>query len=172
MSIFAAALTLQHNNIMKIHNAQWYEVKIRTSEQTDDGAMKDKTTPYVVEAYSFSDAEDVAIKEASDYTSGSIDVADIKKARYIEIYFSDDTTDDRWYKTTLQFVTVNEKSGKEKVINSHHLVQASSLQKAVKNIEEVMKGSMQDYTIANIAETAFLDVIVKLATGQNSEEDE
>ena len=154
---------------MRIHNAQWYEVKIRTSEQNEEGMLKDKTTPYVVEAYSFSDAEDIAIKEASDYTAGTIEVSDIKKARYIEVFFSDDTADDRWYKATLQFITINEKSGKEKVINAHHLVQAATLQKAVKNIEAVMKESMQDYTIAAIAETAFLDVIVKTAPADTEE---
>ena len=131
--------------------------------------LKDKTTPYVVEACTFSDAEEIAIEEASDYTAGAIEVADIKKARYIDVFFSEDTTDDRWYKTTLQHVIVNEKSGKEKMVNAHHLVQASSLQKAVKNIEKAMQGSMLDYTIANIAETAFLDVIIKKVSEDDSE---
>lgn len=154
---------------MKIRASQWYEVKVRASESTEDGTEKDKTIPYVVEAFSFAEAEDIAIQEASSFHSGHIDIVDIKKGRYVEVFFSDNTADDRWFKTTLQYIIINEKSGKEKRVNAYHLVQAATLQRAVKNIEEVMKGSMQDYTIASIIETAFMDVIIKAPVTQNND---
>ena len=39
-----------------------------------------------------------------------------------------------------------------------YLVQASTFNGAVKNIEEVMSGTMIDYVIANIMETKIMDV--------------
>lgn len=152
---------------MKTHSSQWYEVKVRTAEPAEDGTLKDKITPYVVEAFSFTEAENRATEQASAYTSGAIEVADIKKARYKEIFLSDDTTDSRWYKATLQYITINEKCGKEKLTNAHHLVQAPTLQGAVKNIEEVMRPSMQDYTIASVAETPIMDIF----TAQDKDEE-
>ena len=143
---------------MKIRTSQWYEVKVRTSEQGEEGMLKDKTTPYVVEACTFSDAEEIAIEEASDYTAGAIEVADIKKARYIDVFFSEDTTDDRWYKTTLQHVIVNEKSGKEKKSVSAVLVKANSIARSLENFEKGTKDSVTDFTITQDVETPIMDV--------------
>ena len=98
------------------------------------------------------------MEEMSAYISGEFDVADIKKAAYKEIFFSDDDTADRWYKAKLQFITIDEKSGKEKRSNVNYLVNAGTLNGAVKNIMDVMNGTMIDYAIASVAETQLMDV--------------
>ena len=46
----------------------------------------------------------------------------------------------------------------EKKSASNVLVQAADLRDAVKRLDEGMKGSMADYEIANVAETAIMDV--------------
>jgi len=94
----------------------------------------------------------------SSYISGAFDVADIKKASYKEVFFSDEETADRWYKAKLQFITIDEKTEKEKRSNVNYLVQAGSLNGAVKNIDEVMGGTMIDYVIASVSETTLMDV--------------
>jgi hypothetical protein len=94
----------------------------------------------------------------SSYISGAFDVADIKEATYKEIFFSDEATADRWYKAKVQFITIDEKTEKEKRSNVYYLVQASTLQGALKNVDEVMGGTMIDYAIAAISETTVMDV--------------
>ena len=94
----------------------------------------------------------------SSYISGEFDVADIKKAAYKEIFFSDDEMADKWYKARLQFITIDEKTEKEKRSTVTYLVQAGSFNGAVKNIDEVMGGTMIDYVIASVAETTLMDV--------------
>jgi len=81
-----------------------------------------------------------------------------KKAAYKEIFFSDDEMADKWYKAKLQFITIDEKTEKEKRSTVTYLVQAGSFNGAVKNIDEVMGGTMIDYVIASVAETALMDV--------------
>ena len=98
------------------------------------------------------------MEEMSSYISGEFDVADIKKAAYKEIFFSDDDMADKWYKAKLQFITIDEKTEKEKRSTVTYLVQAGSFNGAVKNIEEVMGGTMIDYVIASVAETSLMDV--------------
>ena len=83
---------------------------------------------------------------------------DIKKATYKEIFFSENDNDDRWYKAKLQFITIDEKTEKEKRSNVYYLVQAATFQGAVKNIDQVMGGTMIDYVIASLAETQLMDV--------------
>lgn len=63
-----------------------------------------------------------------------------------------------WYKSKVQFITIDEKTEKEKKSNVYYLVEATSLANARSNIDEVFKGSMIDYKIAGINETNIEDV--------------
>ena len=65
---------------------------------------------------------------------------------------------DKWYKAKLKFITIDEKTEKEKSTNVNYLVQAGTLNGAVKNIESVMGGTMIDYVIAAVNETTLMDV--------------
>lgn len=124
----------------------------------EDGLQKKVTEAYVVDALSFTEAEQRIMEEMSSYISGEFEVSDIKKAAYKEIFFSDEELADRWYKAKLQFITIDEKTEKEKRSNVNYLVQAGTLNSAVKNIDEVMGGTMIDYVIAAVTETSLMDV--------------
>ena len=124
----------------------------------EDGLQKKVTEAYVVDALSFTEAEQRIMEEMSSYISGEFEVSDIKKAVYKEIFFSDEELADRWYKAKLQFITIDEKTEKEKRSNVSYLVQAGTLNGAVKNIDSVMGGTMIDYVIAAVAETSLMDV--------------
>ena len=124
----------------------------------DDGLQKKVTENYVVDALSFTEAEKRIMEEMSSYISGEFTVKDIKIAPYGEIFFSDDELADRWYKCKLQFITIDEKTEKEKRSNVNYLVQAGTLKGAVNNIESVMGTTMIDYVIATVAETTLMDV--------------
>ena len=143
---------------MRSRTANWFECKIRYEKTMDDGLQKKVTEAYVVDALSFSEAEEKIIEEMSSYISGEFNVTDIKKASYGEIFFSDLDSADKWYKAKLQFITLDEKSGKEKRSNVNYLVQAGSFNGAVKNLDEVMGGTMIDYVIISMTETLLMDV--------------
>ena len=65
---------------------------------------------------------------------------------------------DKWYKAKLKFITIDEKTDKEKKTAAHYLVQAGSFEGARKNIEDVMGGTMIDYEIDTVSETPIMDV--------------
>lgn len=94
----------------------------------------------------------------SCYISGDSAVTSAKKTNYGEIFFSDLDDDDKWYKARLSFITIDEKSNKEKRSNVTYLVQAKSLARALRYVDEVMGKSMQDYDIASLSETKIIDV--------------
>ncbi|MCR4582132.1 MAG: DUF4494 domain-containing protein [Prevotella sp.] len=143
---------------MRSRTAEWFECKIRYEKVMEDGMQKRVSENYVVDALSFSEAEERIMDEMSSYISGEFDVVDIKKAAYKEIFFSDLDTADKWYKAKLQFITIDEKTDKEKRSSVNYLVQAGSFNGAVKNIDEVMGGTMIDYVIASVTETTLMDV--------------
>jgi hypothetical protein len=143
---------------MRTRTAEWFETKVQYEKTMEDGMMKKVKEQYVVDALSFTEAENSITEEMSSYISGEFDVVDIKKASYKEIFFSEEENADRWYKAKLQFITIDEKTEKEKRSNVYYLVHAATLPGAVKNIDTVMGGTMIDYVIASIAETAIMDV--------------
>ncbi len=144
---------------MRSKTSLWFETKVKYDKTMEDGQPKKVSESYVVEAMSFGEAEEKITEEMSAYISGEFDVKAITPTTYGEIFFSENTNDDRWYKTKLQFITIDEKTEKEKRSNAYYLVQAASLNGAVKNIEEVMGTTMNDYVIAAINETKIMDVI-------------
>ncbi len=143
---------------MRSRTAMWFECKIRYEKVMEDGLQKKVTEQYVVDALSFAEAENRITEEMSAYISGEFEVADVKKASYKEIFFSDDANADRWFKAKLDFITIDEKTEKEKRSRITYLVQAANLKSAFKGIEDVMNGTMIDYDAAAIDSTNIFDV--------------
>ena len=146
------------NEMMRSRTADWFETKIRYEKTMEDGSMRAVTESYVVDALSFTEAEASITEEMSMYISGDFKITGINTAPYKEIFFSDNGNDDRWYRAKLQFITIDEKTEKEKRSNINYLIQAGTLLGAVKNIDEVMSGTMIDYVIAGVYETPMMDV--------------
>ena len=148
----------------------WFECKIRYEKTMENGMTKKITEPYIVDALSFTEAEARIIEEVTPFISGEYTVADIKRANFSEIMFADEEKADRWFKCKLSFITLDEKSGNEKKTSSNVLVQAADLRDAVKKLDVAMKGSMADYIISSMAETAIMDVYpYQTGTNEKSE---
>lgn len=138
--------------------SKWFETKVEFEKTIEDGSQKKVKEAYTVDALSFTEAEERITEEMSAYIRGEFNVKNIAEASYKEIFFSDLASADKWYKAKLQFITLDEKTDKEKRSNVYYLVQAGSFLQAVKNIEEVMGTTMFDYVISSVAETAIMDV--------------
>lgn len=85
-------------------------------------------------------------------------VANINPAPYGEIFFSGIDDDDLWYKARLAFITIDEKTEKEKRSYVTYLIQAKSLERAKRYIDEVMGRTMIDYEVKGVVETKIMDV--------------
>ncbi len=137
----------------------WFECKVKMDVMKDDGTTKAEPFTYLVDALNFTEAESRIIEEVKAYTSGNLDVTDIKRVKFAEIFPSDSDTADKWYKVRCLFITIDEKTQTEKEIANNMLVQAGSFHEAVENFDKGMKGSLMDYRIASLAETKIMDVI-------------
>lgn len=137
-----------------MHN--WFECKVSFEKDLENGMRKKVTEPYLVDALSFTEAEARIIQEIRPFISGEFTVTDIKRARLSELFFNENG--DRFYKIKVYFISLDEKSGAEKKTAAQMLAQASTLKEAISVLEEGMKGSLADYTIASVTETALMDV--------------
>ena len=143
---------------MRSRTATWFECKIRYEKTMEDGLPKKVSEVYVVDALSFSEAEERIMKEMSSYISGEIELVDVKIAPYREVFFADDNLADQWFKAKLSFITIDERSNKEKRTSMMYLVNAGNISSAINNIGEVMSGTMIDYVTTSISATKIFDV--------------
>ena len=143
---------------MRSRSASWFETKIKYQKCMEDGSEKVVTESYIVEALSCTEAEASIVKEMALYSHGETKVPSTKKANFSEIFFSDKDDDDKWFSAKLQFITIDEKSENEKRSNVNYLVQAKSLARALRYVDEVIGKSMLDYDIVSLSETKIIDV--------------
>ena len=143
---------------MRSRTATWFECKIRYEKIMEDGLPKKINDVYVVDALSFSEAEERIMEEMSSYISGEIEIVDVKIAPYREIFFADDNLADQWFKAKLSFITIDERSNKEKRTSMMYLVNAGNISSAINNIDKVMSGTMIDYVTTSISATKIMDV--------------
>ncbi|MBQ9499032.1 MAG: DUF4494 domain-containing protein [Bacteroidaceae bacterium] len=136
----------------------WFECKIRYEKTLENGAIKKVTEPYLVDAMSFTEAEARIIQEMSPFMNGEWSVADIKRANYSELFPCEEEAADKWFKVKMVTTIIDEKKQVEKKVSTWKLVQASDLRDAVKKLDEAMKGSLADYELSQVAETAIMDV--------------
>lgn len=145
----------------------WFECKVKMDVMKEGGITKPETSVYLVDALNFTEAETRILEETAPLSSGNIEVANINKVKYAEIFPSDSENADKWYKVRCMFITYDEKTEKEKEIGNNMLVQAANFHDALKNFDAGMKGSMMDYRISSIQETKIMDVykfVVKTRT--------
>lgn len=143
---------------MRSRTAQWFQTKIRYEKTMEDGLQKKVTELYTIDALSHAEAEERIIEEMSHYISGVYEVTSVVPAPYKEVFFSDSMEADRYFKAKLAFITINEKTEKEKRTAVTYLIHAQTFDGAVKAIHEVMGGTMIDYVVLSVAETNIMDV--------------
>ena len=146
---------------MRSVQKRWFETIVRYDKVMESGETKKVSETYVVDAITFGEAEESIAEEMKPYISGDFDIENINPAPYSEIFFSDKDTDDKYYRVKLAFITIGERTQKEKKSKVTYLVQADSLEQARKNTEEVMNGTMIDYEFVSVTETKILDVFEK-----------
>ena len=113
---------------------EWFECKVQYDKTQENGLIKSTKEAYLVDALSFTEAEETITKEIEPFMSGEFVISDIKRARIAELFENEDLNADRWYKVKVGFITLDEKTEKEKVVTQTDLVQAISLQNAIETL--------------------------------------
>lgn len=137
--------------------ANYFLSTVRYQKTMENGLQKTVNEQYLFDALSFTEAEARTIEELTPFMSGEFSIPTIVKPRISELFLSDDTAADRFYKVKVASITLDEKSGAEKKTNSFILVQASDFKNAYDRFVYGMKGTMADYEIISIVETQILD---------------
>ena len=137
----------------------WFECKVSYERQADSMGMKKVSESYLVDALSFTEAEERIIKEVRPFVSvGELEVVNIRRARIAELFLNDEAEDDRYFRAKVNFITVDEKSSSEKKTSATMIVKSDSLPNAVTELKAQLDSQMASYEIAAVTDTQILDV--------------
>lgn len=151
---------------MKSIVSKFFEVKIQYKKMLEDGKEKKVTEQYVVEALSFTEAESRIAEEMLPYTDGDLDVVSEKIAPFNEIFISENSTDDKWFLSKVVFITLDEKTAKEKKQTFRYLVQAATSEHALDYTKTMLNQCLSDYSIDSVQDTPILNVFLHECTEQ------
>lgn len=134
----------------------WFECKVTyEKEENQDGKMKKVSEIYLLDALSFTEAENRLAEELGP--RGPFIVDSVKKVKYAEIFT--DENSDKFYKMKVGFISLDEKAGVEKKKYVNMLSQAADVEGAIALLHKGMSGSMMDYELAAVSETMIMDIL-------------
>ena len=143
---------------MKQISGTWFECKVRYEQTQENGTGKMVTETYVYKAADFGEAYDKSVKDMSTYISGEFGITAMKIAQYGEVVIQDDRTEEKYYRVKVIFITLDEKTYKEKKTACHYLVNADSVEKARKYADTALSDTMMDYVIEAVQEAKICDI--------------
>jgi hypothetical protein len=122
---------------------------------TAAGKSRKVSKQYLIDAYSFTEAEARVTEKVRAYLDSAFTIPNITKPKIAELFLNEEA--DKFYKVCVNFITLNEKTGIEKRTKQAMLVQADNFDDAVRAFRKNMQGTLADYEIVSVAETPILD---------------
>lgn len=135
----------------------WFECKVKYVKIDEvSGREKKVNEPYLVDAVSFTEAENRIHQELEQMIRGDFMVTNIRKANYADIFPFDNA--DRWFKCKVSYVALDEGAGKEKKVSNTMLVMGNDLKEAYDNLMQALDGMTVDFEVNGINESPLMDV--------------
>ena len=132
----------------------FYEIKVNYQRQTGEDNPGNVRETYLIEGLNCTDVEGRLMEEIKAQIFGDCEVNGCTKKQFFEIINAPEG--DNWYKGRVELITV-EDSGKETRKAVSVLVQAGTLNAALKNLSSAMNG--YDCEIISIDKSPILEVL-------------
>jgi hypothetical protein len=167
---------------------KYFETTVRYMRQNEHGIYVPVTEQYLIEACSFIEAETRITQVLEPYmTEASNFIVKAIKRSNVEAVVSDafnlesevqsnvskmigtnknlSESADRYYRVKVNFITIDEKTDKEKKDPAYYLVAGNSTRTAENLITLYLHDTVADYEIADITETKILEVYIVKDSG-------
>ena len=145
---------------MRVKTSKWYECKASYDRVADDGRIVRVTDSVVVEAGSFSEAEGIVMENMAAYAE-DLEVVAMKICKFKTVCIKDcPAGDGRFFSVKVEFIALDEKTGKERRTAETLLIESEDLDDAVDRVKEAI-GTMADYKKAQVTETRISEIIEK-----------
>ena len=130
----------------------YIETAARFERMSEDGKVKKVTERFLVDALSCTEAENRTIEELTPYVSGDLEVTANKKVNISEVM--GDKEADKFYLAKVAFITIDERTAKEKKTVSQWLIGGTDFNDAYEVVLREINKCMADIEIQSLSETA------------------
>ena len=135
---------------------KWYLCKVAYERQADEMGMKKVTESSLVDALSFTEAEERVIKEVTPFVSvGELEVVNIRPMRLAELLLDEESG--KYYRAKVDLTTIDS-AGQERKVGTAMVVQADSLLEGTKSLLAHLDSGVSAYELVSIGELDILDV--------------
>ena len=135
---------------------KWYLCKVSYERQADEMGMKKVAECYLVDALSFTEAEERVIKEVTPFVSvGELEVVNIRPMRLAELLLDEESG--KYYRAKVDLTTIDS-AGQESKVGTAMVVQADSLLEGTKSLLAHLDSGVSAYELVSIGELDILDV--------------
>lgn len=137
----------------------FYEVTVKSDQTQENGSQKNVSEKYLVRNVDlFAEAESKVYSELEPFAR-DLDVVSISRSKITEcINKSSDTGNNFIFKVKYDYITLEEKSGKEKRTKQCVCLYADNIKEAREIVEEWLKSSMCNVDVVHIEKTQILDI--------------
>lgn len=133
----------------------YIETAARYEKMQENGAVKKVTERFIVNALTCTEAEAVTIEHLTPYVSGELDVTANKKTAIAEVFNPDAA--DRFYLAKVAFVTIDERTAKERKTVSQWLIGATDFNDAYEALLREINQCVADVGIVSLGETPIIE---------------
>lgn len=137
--------------------SHYYEVSVKLDKVQENGLIKKVTEKYIVDALSFTEAEARIVQEMQIYRVPEFDVTAIKRTNIAEVV--ENPGADGWFKAKVDYITLDERTGQEKLTSRYLLVNADDFDAARNVLQESMKDALGDWKKSRIEETHIVGIL-------------
>ena len=134
----------------------WMECKVKYTKQMENGALKRVTEPYLLAAYTFTDAEARIYDELGSIIRGEFHVMAITRKEIHDIFAYDDA--DVWYAVKVKYENYDADSDKSRKVTQNFLVTANSVKEATERIKESLSTLLVDFEITSVIKSPIVDI--------------
>ena len=135
---------------------RWFEITVKAEiDNIENGKKKKVTEKYLVDALSYTEAESRSLEIFKDLFN-EFNIVKINPIKVSEIFFNEEA--EYWYKCKVNYITLDEKKGKERKTPCYMYVQAGNPKDAEAVLTKGMQGTLGDWNCEAIAETKIIDV--------------
>lgn len=133
----------------------WFTCRVKYQKLDDTGREEKATDSYLVNAYTYTEAEARITYLMSQIIRGNFEVQNITKNNFAEVIENEGC--DLWFKAKVSLIAFDDETGKEKQSNQNIMIAADDVRDAYDRTAEYMKGSISSFVIPAINYTKIIE---------------
>jgi len=139
---------------------KWYLITCKFTKEFTDGTLKRVSQKYIVNAYSFTDAEAKITAEVGAHIRGAFEIKKIQQKRYEDLYLTESQPFGTYYECKVDAVISDADTGKDKKSTFKFIVEADNLGAAFEFMRQDLDERGVKATISAVVDAEIEEVFI------------